>query len=155
MGLKAMKVVISAPKRDQGTAHIAEAMHAPLRQLSAAVSGEYGGNIEHLWVELELVPSDADRRSAWSFRFQKRVSPRSLAAELPKAEYHNVGHYSVRPDYFALAAVAPEKVSRYLMELIYESTAVLEKRQKQLGGFNVEGFRVQMRQAIEAVESSR
>lgn len=150
-----MEVVISAPKQDQGTAHIAEAMHASLRQLSAAVSGEYGGCMEHLWVELELVPSDADQRSPWSFRFQKRVSPRPLAAGLPKTEYHNVGHYSVRPDYFALAAVAPEDISRHLMNLVYESTAVLEKRQKQLGAFNVERFRVQMRQAIEAMGSSR
>lgn len=111
--------------------------------------------MEHLWVELELVPGDAEQRSAWSFRFQKRVSPRPLAAGLPKVEYYNVGHYSVRPDYFALAQVAPENVSRYLMELIYESTAVLEKKQKRLGGFNLEGFRVQMRQAIEEVQSSR
>jgi hypothetical protein len=150
-----MKVVISAPKQDQGTGHIAEAMHAPLRQLSAAVSGDYGGSMEHLWVELELVPGDADRRSAWSFRFQKHVSPKPLAAGLPKVEYHNVGHYSVRPDYFALAQVAPEDVSRYLMELIYESTAVLEKKQKRLGGFNLKDFRIQMRRAIEAVESLR
>jgi len=150
-----MEVVISAAKQDQGTAHIAEAMHACLRQLSAAVSGEYGGNMEHLWIELELVPGDTDQRSPWSFRFQKRVSPRPIAAGLPRVERHNVGHYSVRPDYFALAAVAPENIRRYLLELIYESTALLEKKQKQLGGFNVAAFRAEMHQAMETIESSR
>src|SRR5262245_12250874 len=136
-----MEVVISAPKQDQGTAHIAEAVREPLRRLSAALSGEYGGTIEHLWIELELVPGDADRRAPWSFRFQKRVAPRPISSGLPKIEYHNVGHYSIRPDYFALAKISPENVSCYLMDLIYESTAALENKRRQLGAFDVAAFR--------------
>jgi hypothetical protein len=66
--------------------------------------------------------------------------------------YQNVGHYSIRPDYFALAKIAPENVSRYFMELIYESTVVLENRQRQLGAFDVAAFRSALLQAIAVVE---
>jgi hypothetical protein len=146
-----MEVVISAPNQDQGTAHIAEAIRAPLRRLSEALSGQnFGGNIEHLWIELELVPGDADHRQPWNFRFQKRVAPRPIVSGLGKAEYHNVGHYSVRPDYFALAKIAPENVNRYLIDLIYESTAVLEKKRRQLGAFDAAAFRSSFLQAMAA-----
>ena len=152
MGHTAMKVRISAPKQDQGTAHIAEAVREPLRKLGEAVSGDYGGSIEHLWIDFELVPADSDHRPSWGFRFQKRVSPRPIAAGLPKHEYSNVGHYSVRPDYFALAAVPPEQAVRYVLDLVYESTVILEQQRNKLGTFEVAAFRAALSKAIRSPE---
>jgi hypothetical protein len=136
-----MNVEISAPKQDQGTAHIAELIRGPLEQLSKALSLNYGGEIEHLLIELELVPLDADHRKAWSFRYQKLVAPPRFLKGLNLPKRHNVGHYSVRPDYFSLAEVPTERVVPYILGIIYESTAVLEQKRKQLPGFNAQQFR--------------
>eukprot|EP00456_Euglypha_rotunda_P072592 TRINITY_DN65765_c0_g1_i2.p1 TRINITY_DN65765_c0_g1~~TRINITY_DN65765_c0_g1_i2.p1 ORF type:complete len:173 (-),score=13.86 TRINITY_DN65765_c0_g1_i2:65-583(-) len=152
LDLTIMLVSISVSRQDQGTAHIADLVREPLDKISAAVSGEYGGIMDHLFIDLELSPVSADFRPVWSFRFQKRVSPRPLVAGLPKVEYHNVGHYSVRPDYFALAEVAPDGIARYLMDRIYESTSVLEAKQTRLGGFNAAAFRLALLEAIIATQ---
>lgn len=135
-----MNVKVSASKSDQGTEHIAEVIRPYLDELSRTLSGEYGGAMEHLWIDLELSPGDADVRERFPFRFQKRVAaPRALSA-LGAKEHLNVGHFSVRPDYFDLARVPMSDVGCYLMQLIYEATTTLQKG-KQIGDFDTQKFR--------------
>jgi hypothetical protein len=119
-----------------------------LEALSQRLSGEYGGPMEHLWINLELSPGEADHRPAWGFRFQKRVAPpRELAAfKLPDS--FNVGHYSVRPDYFALAQVDMESIPAYIAGLLYDSTRILMGKRRRLGDFDVELFRARFAQAL-------
>jgi hypothetical protein len=144
-----MEVSIHAAKCDQGTAHILELVHPHLQKLSKSLCGEFGGPMEHLWVDLELSPGDADRRPPFPFRFQKRVAPSREFKALGAKEYFNVGHYGVRPDYFALAKVEPSDVVCYLMNLVFESTAILEGK-KQLRGFDVVAFRSQFAASLQS-----
>jgi hypothetical protein len=146
-----MNCLIHVSERDQGTAAIAEAMDAPLATLSRRLSNAYGGSIDNLWIDLELSPLIADRRSSWSFRLQRNVAPPSALRRLGVGVAHNVAHYSVRPDYFELARVQPENVVCYLLKAVYESTELLERKQARLGGFNVTLFRVDFLAAIRAL----
>jgi hypothetical protein len=76
-----MDVQINASKIDQGTEHLETLVRSHLHMLSSKLSGEYGGPLDHLWIDLELCPGDADHRPAFSFRFRKRVvTPRELRA---------------------------------------------------------------------------
>lgn len=144
-----MEVLIGATKCDQGTEHLAALVRPYLEDLSAALSGEYGGPMDHLWIELELSPGDADVRPPFPFRFQKRVrTPRELRA-FGEREFFNVGNYSVRPDYFDLARVPLDEVPSYLMSLLYESTECLHGK-RQLKGFDVESFRERFAHALAA-----
>ena len=147
-----MQVSIGAAETDQGMHHITEVVWPHLDRLSAALSGEYGGPMEHLWIALELVPGRADERDPWPFRFQKRVAPQGRDLKrLGATEHFNVGHFSVRPDFFELARVPLPDVPCYLMRLVYEATRTLEKR-KQLEGFDVQAFRAKFAQYLEASE---
>jgi hypothetical protein len=103
--------------------------------------------MQHLWIDLDLCPAHADDRSAWPFRFQRVVSPRDLRGHSP-IKYHNVGHYSVIPDYIHLANVPVEHVTCYLLSLIYNSTDILEHQSRRLGESNVEAFRSDFRRAV-------
>jgi hypothetical protein len=135
-----MEVLVHASEFDQGTEHIAQAVRAPLDRLSLFLTGEYGGPMRHLWIHLELVPARADEREPFAFRFQRRVAPPRELKPLSATEHFNVGHFSVRPDYFVLARVSLSDVPCYLMTVIYDATSVLEKR-KQLKGFDAKAFR--------------
>lgn len=64
-----MEVLIYASESDQGTHHIAEAVRPHLNMLSDALTGEYGGPMEHLCIDLELSPARADQRAPFPFRF--------------------------------------------------------------------------------------
>jgi hypothetical protein len=144
-----MRVSIGAAETDQGMFHITEGVWPHLDRLSAALTGEYGGPMEHLWIELELVPGRADQREPLPFRFQKRVAPRGRDLRLLGAtEQFNVGHFSVRPDFFELARISLPHVPCYLMRLVYEATRTLEKR-RQLKGFDVQAFRQRFAQYLE------
>jgi hypothetical protein len=142
-----MECSIGIDAVDQGTTHIADEVHPHLGQLGARLSNDYGGLIEHLWISLELCPAHADQRPPWTFRFQKRVSRTNGAKRLglpiaPDAvDPKNVGHFSVRPDYFELAQVPLDGVSAYLLDTIYREAAVLEKNSARLGGFDASAFR--------------
>jgi hypothetical protein len=128
---------------DSTTERIARALHAPFKAISRELSKDYGGTMNHLWIDFELVEDHAARRPPWSFRFQKRVggsSPDKLTG-LPRQVHQNVGHYSVRPDFKELRRVAPESIVSYVLSLIYASTSVLIEKQKKLGGFEVDKFR--------------
>jgi hypothetical protein len=145
-----MECIISVDAVDQGTMQVANQLHPHLRQLSARLCNDYGGMMEHLWIGLELCPGLADRRPPSAFRFQKRVSRINAAKSwgLPVApgavDPTNVGHFSVRPDYFKLARVPLESVAAYLLDAIYLDSIVLEKKSARLGGFDARAFRHDM-----------
>jgi hypothetical protein len=126
---------------DQSTAKIAQALHAPFKAIGKDLSRDYGGTMEHLWIDLELIRSHAERRPPWTFRFQRRVSGRSSLTGLTSPDRHNVGHYSVRPDFDELASIPLDSVVGYVLSLIYASTTVLIANQKRLGGFDAQAFR--------------
>lgn len=128
---------------DTSTRHVASAMRAPFKSLGESLTGDYGGTIEHLWIDLELIESHArpDGSCKHPFRFQKRVSGRSHFGLPPAPDHFNVAHYSVRPDFAAFASLPGEQLLPYVLSIIYDSTAVLLDKQKKLGGFNAVLFR--------------
>jgi hypothetical protein len=128
---------------DLTTERIASALHSPFKAIGKDLSKDYGGMMNHLWIDFELVENHARRRLPWSFRFQKRVggsSPDKLTG-LPRGAYENVGHYSVKPDFNELLRVPLDSVVSYVLSLIYASTSVLVEKQKKLGGFDAQTFR--------------
>jgi len=105
---------------DATTERIADALRAPFKVISQDLSGDYGGTMNHLWIDFELVEAFAQRRRPWSFRFQKKVggsSPNKLTG-LPRRVHENVGHYSVRPDFKELRNVPQDSVVSYVLSLI-------------------------------------
>ena len=55
-----MKVGIHANVCDTDTQKIAFSLHEPFTVLGSALEGDYGGVMEHLWIDLELI-EDASR----------------------------------------------------------------------------------------------
>jgi hypothetical protein len=144
-----MDVLIGASKSDQGTEHLEALVRPRLDALTSVLSGEYGGPMNLLWIDLELCPGDADHRPAFGFRFQKRVvTPKQLRV-FGTREFFNVGHYSVRPDYFELARVPLSDVGCYLLRLIFDSTESLAGK-RQLKGFDLGLFRQRFAAALAA-----
>ncbi len=143
-----MEFVVGIGMYDQGTAHIADLIQPYLEALSKRLSADYGGEMQHLWVDLELSPGTADFRPPFTFRFQKRVSGRGRLTGLKFPDFHNVGQYSVRPDFFSLATIPEKEVPCHLMRLIYDSTDVLERKRAKLDGFDATLFRADFRKAI-------
>jgi hypothetical protein len=148
-------VLISATKIDQGTERVADAVVPMLDTLSRQLSGTYGGHMDHLWIDLELCPGDADRRPPWKFRFQKSVRPSRLVAGLPARTYQNVGHYSVRPDFHELAKVPVPAAAGYVARLIFASTETLRRRQRTLGRFDVDAFRARFSEVLSSMGLAR
>ena len=138
-----MKVRLNASICEESTSNIADALVEPFDTLSQELSGEYGGTMEHLWIDFELSPTGADDRPPYSFRFQRKVGGKTpdRITGLPRTVHENVGHYSVRPDYFDLLAVSQDSVVLYVLQLVYDSTAILLEKQKRLGGFDAQSFR--------------
>jgi hypothetical protein len=137
-----MKVGLHANMCDSTTTRIADALHAPFKAISERLSQDYGGTMEHLWIDFELIQSHAERRSPFPFRFQKRVGGSTCKLTgLPTPLCENVGHYSVRPDFQELRSVPQESIVSYVLSLIYASTSVLIEKQKKLGGFDADTFR--------------
>ena len=124
---------------DQETSRIMQVLHSPLEEISEELSNDYGGKMEHLWIDVEL----KDNRGPFAFRFQKKVggkTPNPITG-IPPGEFKNVGHYSVMPDIAELLYVPQDQVVDYVLQLIYRSTTVLIEKQKRLGGFDAERFR--------------
>ncbi len=138
-----MKVGIHANMCDEATDHLPFLLHKTFEILSARLQGDYGGTIEHLWIDLELIESQArsDGRSAHSFRFAKRVSGRAPFGLPPSPDWFNVGHYSVRPDFHRIASLTGKDAISYALALIYDSTTILLEKSKKLGGFDADRFR--------------
>jgi hypothetical protein len=95
-----LRFLTNPNKHVQATRAISTALHVPFKELSALLEGDYGGVMEHLWSDLELIESHArtDGRQRFPFRLAKRVSGRSHFGLPPSPDKFNVGHYSVRPD---------------------------------------------------------
>jgi len=144
-----MRVGFHANVCDQATSHVAKALHLPFKELGRLLQGDYGGLIEHLWIDLELLesPIKADAKSLHSFRFQKRVSGYSRMGLPAIPDSYNVGHYSVKPDFHKITTLQNDALICYVVNLIYESTTVLLEKQKKLGGFNAMLFRENFVQA--------
>ena len=138
-----MKVLINANVYDADTRHIALALREAFATLEPSLSGDYGGVIEHLWIDIELLGyfASSDGKPKHSFRFQKRVSGRSHFGLPATEDSFNVGHYSVRPDFQLLNSMSVDQAVPYLLSLIYKSTELLIEKQKKLGGFHAESFR--------------
>ena len=137
-----MEVSLNANMLDQATERIAEVLRAAFELIEKDVSKDYGGTIEHLWIDFELIESHAERRPPFKFRFQKKVGGHVFKMTgLPVPLFHNVGHYSVRPDFRQLLSLPLESVANYALALIYTSTSILVEKQKRLGDFDADGFR--------------
>ena len=138
-----MEVSLNANMCDQATKRIAETLHAAFKTIEKDVSKDYGGTMQHLWIDFELIQSHAERRPAYPFRFQKRVGgsiSKLTGLRMPVRE--NVGHYSIRPDFQKLLTTPLDSVASYAFSLIYASTSVLVEKQKKLGGFDAQRFRM-------------
>lgn len=144
-----MEVRIAVAAFDQGTEHILWGIVDHLKAASRTLSGDYGPGLDHLWIDLELSPITADVRPPWPFRFQRRVHPKPILTGIPVEPSYNVGHFSVRPDYFELAKVAPEKLPAYVLRLVYDSTAILESRQRTFPKFDTHQFRKNFREYLD------
>ena len=138
-----MEVGIHAHMTDQATSKVGAALRPVFQELSNRLKGEYGGLIEHLWIDLELIEdhSRADGRPRHPFRFQKRVSGRSHFGLPPIPDRLNVGHFSVRPDFALVSSLSTEQAIFYALSLIYRASEILLDKQKKLGGFDAALFR--------------
>lgn len=138
-----MEVSLNANICDQATEQIADVLRDAFDRVEKDLSKTYGGSIRHLWIDFELIQSRAERRRPFPFRFQKRVGGSIFKLTgLRTRIYENVGHYSVRPDFQKLLRIPLESVASYSLSLIYASTSVLVEKQKKLGGFDAQRFRL-------------
>ena len=138
-----MEVRLHANMCDSTTERIARVLHSPFEAIGKDLSKNYGGTMNHLWIDFELIEARAGRRQPWSFRLQKRVggsTPDKLTG-LPRRVHENVGQYSVRPDFHKLLSVPLDSVVGHVLGLIYASTSVLIEKQEKLGGFDAQRFR--------------
>jgi len=142
-----MEVGIHAHVTDLATSKIGAALRPVFQKLAKRLKGDYGGVIEHLWIDLELVEdhSRADGLPRHAFRFQKRVSGRSHFGLPPTPDSFNVGHFSVRPDFAHLLGLPTKETIPYALSLIYKASEVLLEKQKKLGGFDAALFRKRLR----------
>ncbi len=134
-----MKVALYANRCDTETAKLPELLHEPLEQISNELSNDYGGKMEHLWIELQLV----DDVGPFPFRFQKSVggrSPDKLSGIAP-GTFENVGHYSVLPDIAELMGIPLDRRIDYALQVLYRSTSILVDANKRIGDFDVDKFR--------------
>ena len=137
-----LKVAFHANSVDQSTYHVSEAVTKHFESFEKALHKDYGGNMEQLWIDLELVES----HKSYPFRFQKRIGNPSSYTEFYS---YNVGHYSVRPDFEKLRTlVSEEEICSYVFELLYQSTQILLDKQKKLDGFDASKFRLDFQNAL-------
>ena len=93
---KPLKVSFHANIVDRSTEKVSDLIRKHLDNIEMELCNDYGGSMEHLWIDLELVESLLEERDCWPFRFQKRVEIPSSYTEFYS---YNVGHYSVKPDF--------------------------------------------------------
>lgn len=127
---------------DQATKAVAGVLGVPFESVGKDLSNDYGGTMEHLWIDFELIQEHAIQRPSVPFRFQKKVGGSIFPLTGLRTEtYHNVGHYGISPDFPTLFGTPLDDVPRYALGLIYDSTARLLEKQKKLGGFDALRFR--------------
>lgn len=139
-----LKVHIDVSASEMATTTAREALGDLLANISKEFQKDYGGNMEELWIDLNLV----ERWPALPFRFQKRVSIPYFSGNSVARYVYNVGHYRFVPDFDVLRYLqTPEEIRQYILESLYDSTAILEKRAKSLGNFQATEFRQDLLQA--------
>lgn len=133
-----MKLGFHASICEESTRSLADALRPLFDKLSEQLSGEYGGPMEHLWIDVELLVGSAksDGRPQHTFRLQKRVSGRGYFGLPAMPDRFNVGHYSVRPDFSFLATHSTDESVSHIVQLIYESLAELEFKRRRVGDFD-------------------
>jgi hypothetical protein len=138
-----MKVRINANICDSSTTKLAAELRETFAKIENKLSGNYGGVIEHLWIDIELSEMRVVvfGKPPKPFRFQKKVSGSSRMGLPAIPDSFNVGHYSIRPDFEVLKQNTIEQNVHYIVGLVYNSTEVLLAKQKKLGGFDAIGFR--------------
>ncbi|OWQ49320.1 hypothetical protein CDL60_00800 [Roseateles noduli] len=146
-----MDVAFHANIADTDTSAAANELYPVFQELGSLLRGDYGGTMEHLWIQLELLEylGKPDGSPRHPFRFQKRVSGRSRLGLPSQSDSLNVGHYSVRPDFARIVNQPAGRVVPYVLSLIHESLDVLETKSKRLGGFDAERFKSRYREACE------
>lgn len=137
-----MEVSLNANTSDSDTERVRKVLYDVFRVIEKDISKDYGGTMEHLWIDFELIPRWAELGPPFRFRFQKKVGGSVCRLSgLPTPRYEHVGHYSVRPDFEKLLGLALESVPSYALGLIYASTSVLLEKQRKFGGFDAPRFR--------------
>ncbi|MBK9163627.1 MAG: hypothetical protein IPM21_06855 [Acidobacteria bacterium] len=140
-----MDVNFNANVCDLETEAIAGLLSEVFALIEKDVSKEYGGMMQHLWIDFELSQFGIDRRPPFPFRFQRKVGGGvSKLTGLRTPLFENVGHYSVRPDFDLLLNLPLPSVAAYALNLIYASTSILIEKKKRLGGFKAECFRANL-----------
>jgi len=138
-----LKVAFHANTVSNSTTKVSDIIRNHFDYIEKSLHKDYGGNMEHLWIDLELV----EHYKPYPFRFQKRVENSTSYTEFYS---YNVGHYSIEPDYKKLSELTSEKdICNYIFGLWYDSTQVLVDKQKKLGGFNATQFRLDFLTACE------
>ena len=148
-----MRVGIHANMVDLSTSKVADALRPVLKTLSDGLGADYGGVMENLWIDLELIEAHAKPGGIprYPFRFQKRVSGRAHFG-LPRApDSVNVGHFSVRPDFERIRSLPADQAVAYALSLIYRSTDMLHTKSKRLGGFDADQFRARFRDICQSM----
>lgn len=137
-----MKVGLHANMVDQETDKIASLLRDVFEVLCEKLEANYGGTIEHLWIDFELIERHAkpDGKPRFPFRFAKRVSGRSQFGLPPSPDHLNVGHFSVRPNFQQLLSISKDEIVLYCLNLIYKELEILKVKEKKLGGFDSELF---------------
>ena len=137
-GSQLVKVGFHANIVDDDTKALAAALAPVFATLGQKLEGEYGGLIEHLWIDLELLEylAKADGSPRHPFQFQKRVSGRSRFGLPVTPDHFNTGHFSVRPDFALVASLSVERAISHALQRIYQESAVLLGKEKKLGGFD-------------------
>ncbi len=122
---------------EESTEKVAKIIRKPSKILEKKLSKDYGGNMESLWISIELVKSYIEKGKTYKFRFQKRVNEDYSGG---KDYYYNVGKYSVIPDFRKLEELPNELICDYIFGLIYDFTKILVEKSKKLNGFNARKF---------------
>jgi hypothetical protein len=143
-----MKIGLHAHMVDDRTENIASKLRDIFDELCERLNGDYGGTIEHLWIDMELIEDHArpDGKPKFPFRFTKRVSGRAPFGLPPSPDSYNVGHFSIRPNFSFLLSRKESEAIPYCLNLIYNELIILKAKEKKLGGFNSELFRNKFRE---------
>lgn len=139
-----MECLIHVAGVDQGVEQQADVLQPHLERLGRHLSQDYGGEMQHLWIQIQICPGDADRGPPLPFRLQRRVSGRQSARRLglpAGPDTHQVGSFAVRPDPVAFAATELDELPAYVIRVLHQAAVVLEEKSAQLGGFDAPRFR--------------
>ena len=131
-----MEFKFNANMVDGETSRISSAVRPTFRTLADRLTGDYGGIMQHLWIDLELLRSHvkADGSAKHPFRFQKRVSGRGPFGLPDQPDSFNVGHFSVRPDFERLLSIPADEVVPYALSLIHRASGCPGRKAQEARG---------------------